>query len=76
MSIPEANFTLFKARKDFQHHLESKRIGVPELAKYLGKSESYIYQLFNGQANNQNAYVNVNKLIAYSNYDGPNWLEV
>ncbi|AIM64250.1 hypothetical protein WS105_0660 [Weissella ceti] len=76
MSIQEANFTLFKARKDFLDYLEFKQIGVPELAKYLGKSESYIYQLFNGQANNRNAYANVNKLIAYTNYSGPNWLEV
>ena len=70
MTIAEANYTLFKARSNFQNHLDLKGYKVEELAKYLGKTNSYVYQLLNGQANNRVAYANVNKLMAYTDYKG------
>lgn len=76
MTIAEANFTLYKARDDFQKYVKFKGYEVEELAKVLGKSNSYIYQLLKGQATNRTAYAHVNKLMAYTNYTGENWLEV
>lgn len=76
MSIKEANRTLYDARKAFKDYIDYKRIGVDELAKHIDKTPSYIYQLLNGQANNRQAFVYVNKLFIYTNYDGENWLEV
>lgn len=76
MSIKEANKTLFDARKSFKDYIDYKQISVDELANYIGKTPSYVYQLLGGQANNRQAYVYVNKLFTYTNYDGENWLEL
>jgi len=76
MSIKEANKTLFDARKGFKDFIEYKQINVEELANHIGRTQSYVYQLMNGQANNRQAYVCLNKLFTYTNYDGENWLEL
>lgn len=76
MSIQDANYTLYKARKNFKDYIDYKHIGVDELSQYIGKTNSYIYQLLSGQANNKQAYVYLNKLFVYTRYDGENWLEV
>lgn len=76
MTIKEANKTLFDARKAFKSFIEYKQISVDELANYIGKTSSYVYQLLGGQANNRQAYVYLNKLFNYTKYDGDNWLEL